>query len=293
MNKKGIHRYIILGLLVAAIIAFESLLLKARQVPLPEQEQIAAVGLAEDQQFYYTFNTNGVLQESGDLDESSSPFWWLNSGGQMLLSDGVGKTITGENSNEKWRKAYKEANPVDTDDGLHPQNIFRLLTKRKWDKLTQEIHFKIDSIVLSDSTNRNDSNGVLLMHRYQDRNNLYYAGVRVDGNAVVKKKRDGKYYTLAITPLFYSEALYNRNTNPNLIPGIKWIGLRSAITTDTLGKVHITVWTDKQNLGQWQKIIEIVDDGRIGGPAITAPGLAGIRTDFLETEFDNYRIVKI
>jgi hypothetical protein len=279
--------------MIVALVFLETALLKRRQAPLPEEEQIASVGLATEREFLYTFATPGVLEESGNLQESRSPYWWLNSGGRLYIADGIGRTAEEDNAGEKWRRLYKASSPEDTDEGEHPQNIFRLLTKSKWESTRQEVKFKLEKIILSESENRNDSNGVLLMQRYQDRDNLYYAGVRVDGNAVVKKKKEGNYYTLAITPLFYSEALYNRDTTPNIIPGQKWIGIRSEVTTDTLGRVHISFSADKQNNGSWQKVIDIVDSGQIGGAPIVGPGLSGIRTDFLEAEFDDFRIVKI
>lgn len=284
--------FLLLGLVLSAVL-LEMASIHFRTTPLPEEEQIASVGVAKTNEFLYTFNVAGVLDESGNLKESRSPYWWLNSGGKLFIVDGVGKTATDGNAGDKWRRLYNASNPYDTDEGEHPQNIFRLLTKSKWENTRQELKFKIDKIILSESENRNESNGVLLMQRYQDRDNLYYTGVRVDGNAVIKKKREGNYYTLAITPIFYSEAPYNRDTTPNIIPGNRWIGIRSEVATDNLGRVHISFSIDKQNNGAWQKTIEIVDDGHMGGAPILAPGLSGIRTDFVEAEFDDFRIVKI
>jgi hypothetical protein len=287
------YKISILIVMVIALVILETALLRRRQAPLPEEEQIASVGVTTEREFLYTFATPGILEESGNLQESRSPYWWLNSGGRLYIAGGIGRTVQDDNAGEKWRRAYKASNPEDTDEGEHPQNIFRLLTKSKWGSTRQEVKFRLSKIILSESKNRNDSNGVLLMQRYQDRDNLYYAGVRVDGNAVIKKKKEGNYYTLAITPLFYSEALYNRDTTPNIIPGDKWIGIRSEVATDGLGRVHISLSADKNNNGEWQKVIDIIDNGQTGGAPIVGPGLSGIRTDFLEAEFDDFRIVKI
>src|SRR3989344_723617 len=71
---------------------------------------------------YYTFNSSGTLDEAGSITESWSPYWWLNSGGQFFLSNGLGKTVQGELSSvSPWRIHYASANPTDTDNGYHPQ----------------------------------------------------------------------------------------------------------------------------------------------------------------------------
>src|SRR5689334_3473255 len=82
--------------------------------------------------FHYSFTANGTLNEAGSLLASTSPYWWLNSGGKLVLQNGIGKTVRGAlPEQDYWRIAYSLANPEDTDDGYHPQNIFRLLTKTK------------------------------------------------------------------------------------------------------------------------------------------------------------------
>src|SRR3989344_6750614 len=78
--------------------------------------------------FHYSFSSDGILQETGSQQESSSPYWWLNSGAKLIISNGTGKTIQKElGSNDKWRLLYLYSNPIDTDKGYHPQNIFRLI----------------------------------------------------------------------------------------------------------------------------------------------------------------------
>ena len=86
--------------------------------------------------FTYTFSQNGTLYEAGSDAETSSPYFWLNSGAKLIISGGTGKTIQGGlASNDKWRLIYLNSNPVDTDNGYHPQNIFRLFTRTKWKNL--------------------------------------------------------------------------------------------------------------------------------------------------------------
>ncbi len=258
-----------------------------------ESAQVGAVALLTDSEFHYRFQTDGFLEETGLITDSSSSYWWLNSGGRMILGGGIGKTIQKDSGiSQFWKKAYNQSNPTDTEEGVHPQNIFRLLTRKKWAQGLQEIHFKINNIRMSDSPNRNESNGFLLMSRYQDSDNLYYSGLRVDGHAVIKKKINGVYYTLAETPVFFSETFYNRNTNPNLIQGAAWIGIKSRITTDRDKNVHITLYIDKENSGKWQEVLNTTDTGK-DAPVITKEGLSGIRSDFMDVEFDDYIISRI
>lgn len=264
-----------------------------RNIALSSGRQTASVAAIIKSPFYYSFKVDGTLDEAGNIDDSSSPYFWLNSGGQFILKNGIGKTVQGELSKfNKWRLAYYTSNPTDTDNGYHPQNILRLVTRSKWQNFRQEIYYKIVKDNLSASPNRNASNGLLLFNRYLNGNNLYYTGIRVDGHAIIKKKINGRYYTMSEKP-FYS-GVYNRDTNPNLIPENKWFALRSEIKTNTNGTVNIKVFIDKDKTGVWVLAAEATDDGKsYGGAPILKDGYAGVRTDFMDVEFDDYRIEKI
>jgi hypothetical protein len=167
--------------------------------------------------FDYLFNNAGELNETGAMSESSSPYWWLNSGGRLNIDGTVGSTIKGATSaTDPWRLAYAANNPTDTDQGAHPQNLFRLVTKSTWQNVRAQAQFYISSDHFSTSPNRNASNGLLLMNRYADQGQtLYYTGVRVDGTAVIKKKYKGTYYTMAQKAVFpgtYGTPASNKNS---------------------------------------------------------------------------------
>lgn len=245
--------------------------------------------------FNYDFKVDGVLEETGKMDDSSSPYFWLNSGGQFILKDGIGKIIQGDIPLlSKWQMVYNLSNPVDTDNGYHPQNIFRLVTRSKWKNISQSIYFKINKVNFSKSMERNAWSGILLFNRYQDGNNLYYAGIRADGHTVIKKKISGTYYTIAEKAFYNADAPYNRDTNPNLIPGQKWIGLKSEIITNLDNTVSIKIYIDKDKTGNWILVLEVKDDGNTyGGLPILNEGYAGIRTDFMDAEFDDYALKNI
>jgi hypothetical protein len=223
-------------------------------------------------------------------DRSIDPFLWLTSGSALLINDGTGKTLQGElTSNDKKRLSYLITNPIDTDNGYHPQNVFRIVTRGKnLQNIRQEVSVKINHINASNSPNRNGSNGIHLFNHYIDQYNLYTAGVRVDGQAVIKKKLSGIYYTLSSKKIY--SGIYNRKNNPNLLPLGRWFGMRSDIITNEDGTVLIQLYLDRDNTGKWTLITTAFDDAITYGKAISEEGRAGIRTDFMDVEFDDYTI---
>ncbi len=239
-------------------------------------------------QFLYHFDSQGLLSEAQNVTRSTSPYWWLDSGGLLSIKDGFGHTVAGEAPAENyWRQLYAQTSPTDTDNGSHPQNLFRLITRSHWYNFTQEIFFRINQYHLSSSLNRNESNGLLLMNRYVDGNNLYYAGIRVDGLAVIKKKVRGTYYTLGQTQIFPGN--YHRENNPNLLPVNEWIGLRSRTTTLN-GEVKIELFMKRGlSRGEWDKILEATDNGQ-DTKIIDARAPVGIRTDFMDVSFESFAI---
>lgn len=244
---------------------------------------------ASAKSFNYKFDSIGVLHEASSPSTSTSPYWWLNSGGMFYLNGGTGSTIQNTlSTNNLWRVLYKQANPTDTDNGTHPQNLLRLVTKSNWQNFREQVYFKINKYNVSDSSNRNESNGVLLFGRYSDENNLYYVGVRVDGKAVIKKKKNGIYYTLATKQIF--PGTYNRTTNPNLIPTDTWIGLRADIKNDVNNNVKIKLYLDQNTDQQWNPIMEYTENSQF---ALHTSASGGIRTDFMDIEFDEYYIAEI
>ena len=240
--------------------------------------------------FFYNFNSNGVLYETGNERDSTSPYFWLNSGAKLIIEGGNGKTIQNELlSNDSWRLNYLRSNPIDTDNGFHPQNIFRLFTRSNWLNFQQTLYFKIIKYQLSLSPNRQGHNGLILMSRYQNSNNLYYSTLRVDGYAVIKKKINGVYYTLVSKKVF--PGTYDRILNPNLLPKDTWLGLRSEIKNNN-GSVTIKLYLDNGMTNNFVLLTQATDTG-IGGSPIFNQGFAGIRTDFMDVYFENYKLVNI
>ncbi len=269
------------------------------KVPLPSLPPSRANSLpaaaAVSSPFTYHFSVPGILNEAGSMGNSTSPYWWLDSGGELILQGGVGETMQGVAPLlNHWRILYAISNPTDTDGGTHPQNLFRLITRSQWSDVSEEAQFYIETDNFSASPNHNASNGLLLMSRYVlDGQTLYYAGVRVDGTAVIKKKIHGIYYTMAqgkIFPGTYSGYV----DDANLIPHAQWLGLRSETTTNADGSVTVRLYMQNAGQSSWALLLEATDKGQYGGTApILGPGYIGIRTDFMDVEFRSFSLETI
>ena len=238
--------------------------------------------------FRYTFNASGTLMEAGSMGESSSPYFWVNSGGKLPISGGVGMTVQGSLPVvDTTRQLYAKMNSLDTANGTNPQNTFRLVTRSEWGNSQETVKFKITKTNLADTPNRDGYSGIFLFGRYEDQYNLYYAGIRQDGQAVIKKKIDGTYYTLGEKQLFGSQDDYDRWTNANLIPEGKWMAIRARYENLAGGSVRVRLYIDTNNSGAFTEVLSVTDAGT-GGAPLSGKGYAGIRTDYMDVQFDDF-----
>jgi hypothetical protein len=123
------------------------------------------------------------------------------------------------------------------------------------------------------------------MSRYRSSATLYYAGIRVDGTAVIKKKYEGTYYTLAQAPVF--PGTYDSANEPDLLPHDSWLGLRVETQTASDGSVSVTLYLNRG--AGWERLLSAKDAGEYGGtPPITGGGCLGIRTDFMDVSFRDF-----
>ena len=242
------------------------------------------------QTILYTFNVAEVFEESGSSSSSASQYFWLNSGAKLIIKNGIGSTIIGElPKNDPWRRVYAQTNPLDTENGAFPQNLFRLVTQTAWENVEQELDFSIQEIHAINTHDRDAFSGIFLMSRYINSNTLYYAGIRMDGKAVIKKKLHGVYYTLAETQLFSSTISYDRISFPNLIPTNTWFRIASNTITTPQGAVQISLSFAHSQSEPLETVLTTTDTG-VNWPPITARGHVGIRTDYADVLFDNYTI---
>lgn len=242
-----------------------------------------------DPDFIYSFNTPGTLYASEYMQNTTSPYFWISSGGRMIIENGIGKTIQGRlPTGDISQVDYARVNPLDTDGGHYPQNTFRLVTRNTWGNGEESVQFRVTAQNLTNTPNRDGYSGIFLFSRYKDKDNLYYAGIRDDGLAVLKKKIGGEYYTLTYAQAFGTWGAYDKFSNPSLIPSWQWIGLKARTTTLSGGKVKIELLVDRANTGNWQPLVSYVDSG-VGGAAFTGSGSGGIRTDYMDVQFDEFR----
>lgn len=237
----------------------------------------------------YKFEQNGTLEEAPSMEQSSSPYFWLNSGGRLTIENGFGRTIQGAlNRNDEWRALYYASNPIDTDNGARPQNLFRLITRSSWSSPEQTLRFNITKTNPTNTPNRGAWSGVFLMSHYQDNDHLYYAGIRFDGSAVIKKKCRGAYHTLASAPLFTS-----RQSSQNAIPTDTWHEMRSVVYTDENDAVIVELWMRAPETKQWRLIVSAADNYQLNRtPILTGSSHVGIRTDYSDVTFDRYEVIE-
>jgi hypothetical protein len=261
---------------------------------IPASRVSAITALTVNPYFHYAYMVDGTLDEAGTMSDSLSPYWWVNSGAKLILSGGTGMTVHGSlSSTDPWRVEYATTNPTDTDNGYHPQNIFRLVSRSTWDNIHVESLYKIDKDNFSASPNRNSSNGLLLMLRYHmGGQTLYYAGIRVDGTAVLKKKINGVYYTMAQKQIF--PGTYSVAGNVNLLPHNAWMTLGADAMTNANGSVSVRLYLTQPGQTTPTKIFDVTDSGQYGGTApITGANYVGIRTDFMDVSFDDFKAISI
>lgn len=229
-----------------------------------------------------------VLNETGSMAASADADWWVNSGGRFIRTAGFGQTMQGvAPPGDIWRVAYNASSPTDTDSGTHPQNLFRLVGRRTFLNVQQQMYFRFNAYNVSASPNRNQSNGAFLWGRYQPGGQtVYYVGLRVDGYAVIKRKQSGDYTTLDDFQVI--AGTYDIVTNPNLIETGKWYGLRAVVKTLASGDVLIQGWVDTGS--GFVLAVQATDSA---GQKISVSGFHGIRTDFADVDFQGYSVQQL
>lgn len=211
----------------------------------------------------------------------------------MEIKNGLGGTIQGYvPTGDIDQVSYSTVNPLDTENGHYPQNTFRLLTRSLWNNSEEEVDFKINKTNLTTTPNRDGYSGVFLYSRYTDKDDLYIAGLRHDGLAIIKKKIGSAYHTLIYTQVYGDFNDYDKTHNPNLLPLGKWIGMKLKTTNNADGSVRLELLLDKSNTGVWTSTLSYTDTG-IGGEPFQSAGFGGIRTDYMDVQFDNFRIKTI
>ena len=300
MSTKKLRNYFLGATILAIALAiFYLKFIEPELLPIKQSARATAFLMKDTaeadmitEDWLFNFDSTGSLQEASSPELSSSRFWWLNSGGSLVIEDGTGHTARrNQSSTNRWSLAYRLNNPLDTDDGRYPQNLFRLVSRDIVGDAEVAMAFRVLSLNLTDTPNRDAWSGVFLFSRYQDGDNLYYAGVRQDGHVVIKKKIGGQYHTLAEEEYFRGYRPYEKDTYPNLIPGQVWLEMKLVTKNESDG-VHISFSIKEDESANWQEVLTVIDEG-VGGPAFSQPGHFGIRTDYMDVEFENYRVTPL
>jgi hypothetical protein len=235
--------------------------------------------------FSYTFNTPGTLYEAASAGESTSPYLWLKRGAELIIGSNVGQTLTGAlAANDPWHKTYASLFPTPSDSGAHPQNMFALFSKATMGNGAASIYLKRNADNLANATNRSPYVGESILARYQSDQTYYLASIRADGYAVIKRKANGTYTTLAQAKVF--SGTYDPVTNYDLIPKNTWIGLKFDVE-DVAGATKLVLSTDVGQTGSWKQVASYTDTS---GSRITAAGPVGVQSDYADASLDSFTI---
>ncbi len=238
--------------------------------------------------FHYHFTTPGTVLDAPSSEKSTSLYFWLVSGSKITIAGGIGTTATGSSpAKSETRKEYAASDPVTSDGGTHPQNLFRMFLKDFVSEPSVQIYVKRIKDNLSNPANRNPYIGESLFARYQGEDNHYYGGLRADGAVVIKKRTGSKYQTLGSKKIL--PGTYDKESNYDLMPLNKWIGLKLEVL-DTSKGPQLTLYTDIGKTGTWTKVLSVVDDPARFGPPVKGAGLVGIESDFADAQFDEFLV---
>ena len=246
-----------------------------------------AENLQTNRNLFWGFDKeNDKLDEIWLPEKSSNKNWWLNSGAYFYIKDFKGYTVQNELSdNDEWRLKYMHNTPSETDNGYHPQNIFRLISKAQFKDTEQELHFIIHKYHLSESENRNESNAVLLFSDYEDSDNLYYSGLRIDGTAIIKRKCETRYETLLQAKIL--DGQYDKEISPNLLNSNHEYALKVITTHDENDNANIKLYIKLSPEPDWKLIGDATDTNSCRPNTNSS---VGIRTDFMDVEFTKYSV---
>lgn len=195
---------------------------------------------------------------------------WDMTSGSLFVRNGVW-----------WTGQPDDVSPDPGSESGTDSAVFRLTTHdQSFRNVRVSFGLQIDGFVTTLRTPAEGWDGVHIFLRYQSQYQLYYASInRRDGMTAIKKKvpggpsNGGTYYTLA--------------TGDAPVPIREWQAVAAAVETLPTGSVRISLYRGPDLL------LEVIDDGRQGGPPITAPGAVGIRGDNCEFEFRDFTVTDL
>ena len=196
-----------------------------------------------------------------------APDWDMTSG-SLFVRDGAG-----------WTGVPDAVSPNATSSNANDSAVFRLNTTR-FDFGDVQVSFGLrnDGLTATARTPAQAYDGVHVWLRYYSQYELYAVSVnRRDGAIAIKKKtpggpsNGGTYYDLV--PQGRAAAAYG-----------SWQQIRVDIRNVSITKVAIDLYLDDR------LALSAIDDGSIGGPALTKSGAVGLRGDNCEFEFRDFDV---
>lgn len=142
--------------------------------------------------------------------------------------------------------------------------------RRDFQDVRATLDFQHLGFVTSSRTPARDWDGLHVWIRYQSQYSLYYASFnRRDGKIALKKKEPrpddptsnyGEYFTLATGTMSFS---HGRDQ-------------RMSVEAENLSRGRVAL---RVRNASGQVLLSYIDDGSVGGPALTSPGAVGVRGD--------------
>ena len=87
---------------------------------------------------------------------------------------------------------------------------------------------------------------------------------------------------------------YEREKDMSLVPQIEWLTLRTETTTNKKGVVTISLFMKRATETKWTLLLKGLDTGtNFDSPPLVGSHPLGIRTDFMDVEFDNFMAEKL
>jgi hypothetical protein len=196
-----------------------------------------------------------------------SPDWDVTSG-SLFICDGAGWTGVPDT------RAVDASSSSGTD-----SSVFRVITKRRdFGDVAVSLQVRDLRLAAPGATAPAEVDGIHLFLRYQTPAWLYVVSLnRRDDQIVIKKKlpggptAGGTYVTLGQAPY--------------VVPYGAWQSFTVRITGGQDRPVRISVAVGAR------RILAVSDRG-MGGPAIVSPGAVGLRGDYCEFEFRDFRVTR-
>jgi hypothetical protein len=207
-----------------------------------------------------------AFRNSQDPKARLSPDWEVTSG-SLFVKNGAGDT----GIPDRISPNADSSNATDS-------AVFRCRTKKAdFRDVQMSLNIFNRGFVTTPKTPAKSYDGIHLWLRYVSEESLYAVTINRRDNIVIIKKKvpggpsnGGTYYTLKSVPY--------------KVPLNSWQSFTAVTKNGPGGSMTITLSSGDNN------IVTVVDNGTVGGPAVTSEGRVGVRGDNCHFQFDSVEV---